>query len=133
MPPNLNKLTITSGGNEIFAFNSGKIDERISAEVAKDNYSKKSTNFSKQNEPSDFTAVSSIALWEYKCVYNNTGLPVYIEQLLPVFLGIIFTLIAGILLALVLALISYKPLYALFNKIFKYNHAPKEICRKTSA
>lgn len=128
MLPNLNKLTITSGGNEIFAFNSGKIDERISAEVAKDNYSKKSTNFSKQNEPSDFTAVSSIALWEYKCVYNNTGLPVYIEQLLPVFLGIIFTLIAGILLALVLALISYKPLYALFNKIFKYNHAPKEIC-----
>ena len=25
MLPNLNKLTITSGGNEIFAFNSGKL------------------------------------------------------------------------------------------------------------
>ncbi|HOJ10340.1 MAG TPA: AraC family transcriptional regulator [Clostridiales bacterium] len=126
MPPNLNELTITSSGTEIFSFNRGKMDDSINLNAADDKYPKKSGNSRRQNELSVFTAASSIALWEYKCIYDDTGLPVHIEQLLPVFLGIIFTLITGTLLALVLALISYKPLYSLFNKIFKYNHTTKE-------
>lgn len=71
----------------------------------------------------DYTVVSNASDWQYKCTYHNIYVPVKLKQLTPVLIAGMLSLIGGVCIALFLAVISYKPLYKLFNKIVKYDGA----------
>lgn len=73
-----------------------------------------------------FNVFSEVTNWEYICTYNNTKLPINTEQLFPLYIGITLSLLTGFAAAIVLAILSYKPLYNLFNKIFNHDEIDSE-------
>lgn len=102
--PNLQNIVITSNDMEIFNQDVHNNKEKTGNELI-------------------FTTKSSVMSWEYKCIYNDYNLPIQSDQLFPLYIGIAFSLILGAFMALILATISYKPLYSLLNRIFRYDEA----------
>lgn len=77
-----------------------------------------------------FSMLSGITPWEYTCTYSNSSPSINAEQLFSLYIGITLSLLAGFIMALILAVISYKPLYNLLNKIFKYDDVYVETTRE---
>ena len=73
----------------------------------------------------NFTAVSNVCSWEYKCIYKNNYVPFQAKQLLPLLFICVLSLFIGTLAAAILSVKTYKPLYKLFNKVFKQDEFSK--------
>ena len=108
--PNLQNLAIVYEDAEIYDSDLGKRDS--------------------DKDPLSFAKASEVLPWKYVCTYNNTNLPVNMAQLLPLYVSISLSLLAGTVVALLLAIRWCRPLYNLFNNIFKHDAPPAVPARK---
>lgn len=104
--PGLKELSISNGNINIFDESFGQL---------------LSESLKKQDSYLNFTTISNISSWEYKCVYSNNNIPFQTKQIFPLLLPCILSLVSGFLVAVFLAKVTYKPLEKLINKVFKQN------------
>jgi len=104
---NLEKLTVTNNSLIIFDINFSDTY----------NYKPTSKDFDNKMKHLGFSALSNISTWIFNCTYNAGFIQVDAEKLMPLLKACVLSLIVGIFVAVLLARVTYKPLYRLFNKV----------------